>query len=145
MRQGYAGSKLAGECKRDQGIARTSPVHQGKAEYKRNQGIARTSPVHQGKVECKRNQGIARTTRQCRSQSSSSAKEKPKSQDCRSHKCKRDQGIVRTSLVHQDDDLACDHCRSHKLPKSLARLLPLQRETSRPLPREPLGRVTCEP
>ncbi|CAN8323743.1 unnamed protein product [Cochlearia groenlandica] len=55
-------------CKRDQGIARISPVHQGKAEHKRNQGIARTRPVHQGKVECKRNQGIARTTRQCRSQ-----------------------------------------------------------------------------
>ncbi|CAN8255202.1 unnamed protein product [Cochlearia groenlandica] len=54
---------------------------------------------------------------------SSSAKAKPKSQDCRRPKCKRDQGIVRTSLVHQDDDLVCDHSRSHKLPKSLARLV----------------------
>ncbi|CAN8242914.1 unnamed protein product [Cochlearia groenlandica] len=50
----------------------------------------------------------------------SSAKAKPKPQVCRSHKCKRDQGIVRTSLVHQDDDLACDEGRSHKLPKSLS-------------------------
>ncbi|CAN8242748.1 unnamed protein product [Cochlearia groenlandica] len=61
-----------------------------------------------------------RPSRQSRSQNSSSAKAKPKPssakakpkpQDCRSHKCKRDQGIVRTSLVHQDDDLACDEGR----------------------------------
>ncbi|CAN8319298.1 unnamed protein product [Cochlearia groenlandica] len=59
----------------------------------------------------------SRPSRQSRSQNSSSAKAKSKPQDCRSHKCKRDQGIVRTSLVHQDDDLACDEGRSHKLPK----------------------------
>ncbi|CAN8271689.1 unnamed protein product [Cochlearia groenlandica] len=46
-----------------------------------------------------------------------SIKAKPKSKlkvrlrHYRSHKCKRDQGIVRTSLVHQDDDLACDEDR----------------------------------
>ncbi|CAN8242812.1 unnamed protein product [Cochlearia groenlandica] len=73
----------------------------------------------------------SRPSRQSRSQNSSSAKAKPKPssakakskpQDCRSHKCKRDQRIVRTSLVHQDDDLACDEGRSHKLPKSLSSL-----------------------
>ncbi|CAN8319378.1 unnamed protein product [Cochlearia groenlandica] len=73
----------------------------------------------------------SRPSRRSRSQNSSSAKAKPKPQDCRSHKCKRGQGIVRTSLVHQDDDLACDEGRSHKLPNSLALLVTVAKGNKR--------------
>ncbi|CAN8255218.1 unnamed protein product [Cochlearia groenlandica] len=63
----------------------------------------------------------------------------------RSHKCKRDQGIVRTSLVHQDDDLHVTKAEG-KLTKSLALLVTVAKGNARrPLPREPLGRVTCVP
>ncbi|CAN8271635.1 unnamed protein product [Cochlearia groenlandica] len=86
--------------------AKASPGQSSPSRQCRTQKKPRHCPdiqVHQGKAEVKTQVRLRQN---------------------RSHKCKRDQGIVRTSLVHQDNVLACDEDRRQAAevtrPKSLA-------------------------